>query len=75
MNDRIMELVRESHLDVYALGKDRSKWEDTVKKFTELIVKECALTAGLLEQEGRKGIVAQVLDNYVITLNNYCRFA
>lgn len=39
--DRIMELVRESHLDVYALGKDHEKWEATVKKFTELIVREC----------------------------------
>ena len=38
--DRIMELVRESHLDVYALGKDHEKWEATVKKFAELIVKE-----------------------------------
>lgn len=36
--DRIMELVRESHLDVYALGKDHEKWEATVKKFTELIL-------------------------------------
>lgn len=39
--DRIMELVRESHLDVYALGKDHEKWEATVKKFAELIVAEC----------------------------------
>lgn len=39
--DRIMELVRESHLDVYALGKDHEKWEATVKKFAELIVQEC----------------------------------
>jgi hypothetical protein len=39
--DRIMELVRESHLDVYALGKDHEKWEATVKKFADLIVREC----------------------------------
>jgi hypothetical protein len=41
--DRIMELVRESHLDVYALGKDHEKWEATVKKFAELIVRECVM--------------------------------
>ena len=42
MNERIRELVRESHLDVYGLGKDRYKWESTVDKFAELIVRECA---------------------------------
>jgi hypothetical protein len=29
-----------------------------------LIVKECARTAGLMENEGRKGIGAQILDNF-----------
>jgi hypothetical protein len=33
-------------------------------KFAELIVAECALTAGLMEHEGRKGIGAQILDNF-----------
>jgi hypothetical protein len=42
MNERIRELVRESHLDVYGLGKERYKWEYTVEKFAELIVQECA---------------------------------
>ena len=42
MNERIRELVRESHLDVYGLGKERYKWEYTVEKFAELIVRECA---------------------------------
>jgi hypothetical protein len=41
MNNRIKELVRESHLDVYGLGKERYKWEYTVEKFAELIVREC----------------------------------
>jgi len=41
MNERIRELVRESHLDVYGLGKERYKWEYTVEKFAELIVQEC----------------------------------
>ena len=40
MNKRIRDFVRESHLDVYGLGKDRDKWEHTIEKFAELIVKE-----------------------------------
>ena len=41
MNERIREFIRESHLDVYGLGKERYRWEYTVEKFAELIVKEC----------------------------------
>ena len=43
MNDRIRELVRESNLDMYGLGKERHRWEYTVEKFAELIVKECCV--------------------------------
>jgi hypothetical protein len=32
--------------------------------FAELIVRECALTAGLMEHEGRPNIGAQILDNF-----------
>ena len=35
-------------------------------KFAELIVRHCALTAGLMEQQGRTGIGAQLLDNFEI---------
>ena len=42
MNERIRELVRESNLDMYGLGKERHRWEYTVEKFAELIVRECA---------------------------------
>jgi hypothetical protein len=44
-------------------------WEEGVSmsKLIELTVRNCALTAGLMEQEGRKGIGAQLLDNYGIT--------
>jgi len=45
VNERIKELVRESNLDVYGLGKERYKWEYTVEKFAELIVRECANVA------------------------------
>ena len=41
MNERIREFARTSHLDVYGLGKDRAKWEDTLEKFAESIVQEC----------------------------------
>jgi len=41
MNERIRELIRESHLDVYGFGKNRACWEATVSEFTEMIVKDC----------------------------------
>jgi hypothetical protein len=44
MNERIRELARTSHLDVYGLGKDRAKWEHTLEKFAELIVAEMLQT-------------------------------
>lgn len=40
--DLIRKLARESHLDVYGLGKDREKWEKCLRAFSDLIVKECA---------------------------------
>jgi hypothetical protein len=39
---------------------------DNVEKLTELIVRQCALTAGLMEHDGRKNIGAQILDNFGI---------
>lgn len=41
MNERIRKHIRESHLDVYGLGKDRVKWESTVERFSELLLQEC----------------------------------
>lgn len=40
MNEQIKELVSESNLDIYGLGKDRYRWEYTIQKFAELIIKE-----------------------------------
>jgi hypothetical protein len=48
MNERIRIFERESHIDVYALGKDRAKWEATLEKFAELIVRECVNREELL---------------------------
>jgi hypothetical protein len=60
MNERIKELARESGLLVYNPNGVPTKLE----KFAELIVRECALTAGLMEHEGRPNIGAQILDNF-----------
>jgi hypothetical protein len=38
MNEQLRKIARESHIDVYALGKDRTKWESTLEKFAQLIV-------------------------------------
>ena len=51
MNKRIRELVRESNLDVYGLGKERYKWEYTVEKFAELIVRECVEQGKLIQSQ------------------------
>lgn len=64
MNDKIKEFVRESGLEIYGLGAKKVKWDNVVEKFTHLIVKDCALTASLMEREGRKNVGAQLLDNY-----------
>ena len=58
MNERIRELIRESNLDMYGLGKERHRWEYTVKKFAESIVKECATRSAELGQtELGKGLI------------------
>jgi hypothetical protein len=42
MNELIRKFERESHIDVYGLGKDRIKWEETLEKFAKMIICECA---------------------------------
>ena len=64
MNERIKLLAEQSgsthkqNLGVYQF------YTDELEKFAELIVRECALTAGLMEHEGRPNIGAQILDNF-----------
>ena len=41
MNELIRQLARESHIDVYGLGKDRESWEAVQQAFAQLIVKKC----------------------------------
>jgi hypothetical protein len=40
------------------------------KLIAELIVRECALIAGLMEHEGRSNIGAQILDNFGVAQSN-----
>jgi hypothetical protein len=54
MNERIKELAEQVYGSLH--------YDDL--KFAELIVRECALTAGLMEHEGRSNIGAQILDNF-----------
>ena len=69
MNERIRELAIQSGLNA-PYGSDHEGLRDfDYRKFAELIVKECALTAGLMEHQGRKNIGAQILDNFGIKEN------
>jgi hypothetical protein len=64
MNERIKELAEQcTSLEVWT-----SKEEFDKEKFAELIVRECALTAGLMEHEGRQGIGAQILEHFGVEL-------
>jgi len=63
MNERIKELVRESNLDVYGLGKERYKWEYTVEKFAELIVRECVEVCHKMAEDS---------DSYVVHDGDTC---
>ena len=40
MNEQLRKIARESHIDVYALGKDRAKWETTLEKFAQLVIED-----------------------------------
>jgi hypothetical protein len=62
MNERIRELARNADLNWHNHWNDDDS--NSLKKFAELIVRECALTAGLMEHEGRPNIGAQILDNF-----------
>ena len=69
MNEQIEKLADQA--EEYAVRVTTGDWEDGLayqdlfnQKFAELIVRECALTAGLMEHEGRRGIGAQILDNF-----------
>ena len=62
MNERIKELAMKAAQ--YSLLPEKKYDKIFNEKFAELIVRECALTAGLMEHEGRPDIGAQILDNF-----------
>jgi hypothetical protein len=72
MNPRIKLLAEQANihfsrvgiLDGDPNGSARMVGYSKMEKFAELIVRDCALTAGIMEYEGRTGIGAQLLDNY-----------
>lgn len=53
--DDIIRMVREAHLDVYGLGKDREKFVSVVERFANLVASEereaCAEVAEQIERE------------------------
>jgi hypothetical protein len=62
MNERIKQLAEQAGMII--VDDKFSTYGKFAEKFAELIVRECAVTAGLMEHEGRKGIGAQILDNF-----------
>ena len=72
MNERIKQLWSQAG-GHYNSGNQHTWPQYTIddpEKFAELIVVECALIAGLMEYEGRKGIGAQILDRFEIPVSD-----
>ena len=77
MNERIRELVRQAVVAVDIVTGNEALDDELAKmyipdcfseKFAELIVQECALTAGLMEQANRPNIGAGILDRFGVEL-------
>jgi hypothetical protein len=64
MNPRIQELARQAGWYITDDDEHSTLFGKFVERFAELIVRDCALTAGLMEHQGRSGIGAQILDNF-----------
>jgi hypothetical protein len=66
MNERIKELAWSIGIaDKNLQGQIDTDWNQ-IEKFAELIVRECALVAGIMEHEGRAGIGRQILDSFEV---------
>jgi hypothetical protein len=75
INNKIKELAKKAEFvfwkdEAWGPGEGHIDWssnyDNELNKFAELIVRECALTAGLMEPYDRTGIGAQILDNFGI---------
>ena len=65
MNERIKQFIKQ--MDQAGLpsgGGSMTLYDTDLEYFAESIVRECALTAGLMEHEGRRGIGAQILEHF-----------
>jgi hypothetical protein len=63
MNDPIRDLWVQC---VLAHTRTPMNWQTVADEFAELIIRRCALTAGLMEHSGRKNIGAAILDSFEI---------
>lgn len=43
MNKKIRDIANKSNIDLYALGRDRTKWEYHLEKFADLMIQECSV--------------------------------
>ena len=69
MHERIRELAEQTLNGYSATYHNEAKIPEAyLKKFAELIVRECALTAGLMEQANRPNIGAGILDRFGVEL-------
>jgi hypothetical protein len=72
MNEQFKELAEQANIEfTYDVTETPTRaftecWEDELEKFAESIVRRCALTAGLMEHDGRKNIGANILDSFGI---------
>ena len=66
MNERIKEVLAKGGIPA-TIGTSISFTSlEPLEHLVKMVVRECALTAGLMEHEGRNGIGAQLLDNFGI---------
>ena len=77
MNSKIQEIVRDSRLDVYGLGKDYAKWEHTVTEFSNQLIGECVLAAlatdtrQLVYTTYDRDMVAGIISKVVESIRNH----
>jgi hypothetical protein len=67
MNERIRQLAEQAGLKIPVDTEYNGHiYRNDLEKFARLIVQECALTAALMEHNGRKNIGAAILDSFEI---------
>jgi len=68
MNQYMVELVDQAHQYACDVIDEGEHFGDIMhQKLVELVVRECALTAGLMEHDQRKNIGAAILDRFGIS--------